>query len=141
MDQWMGASIAARRFNLQLVSAFGLAALLLSVIGVYSVCASGVAARTREIGVRTALGASKGEVVGLVLREGVTPVVIGLVAGAAGVFVLGRAAASLLFGVAPHDPVSFAMAAATVMAAALVASYVPARRAGKVDPIVALRVE
>jgi putative ABC transport system permease protein len=141
MDQWMGASIAARRFNLQLVSAFALAALLLSVIGVYSVCASGVAARTREIGVRTALGASKGEVVRLVLREGVTAIVIGLMAGTAGVFVLGRATASLLFGVAPHDPASVAMAAATVTTAALVASYVPARRAGKVDPVVALRAE
>lgn len=141
MDQWMAASTAARRFNLQLVSAFALAALLLAVIGVYSVCASGVVARTREIGVRTALGASKGEVVGLILREGITPVMIGLAIGTTAVFVLGRATASLLFGVAPHDPASLAIAAAMVAAAALIASYVPARRAGKVDPVVALRAE
>jgi putative ABC transport system permease protein len=141
MDQWMGASIATRRFNLQLVAAFALAALLLAIIGVYAVCASGVAMRTREFGVRTALGASRGEVVRLVLRDGAAPVLLGLIAGTAGALVLGRATASLLFGVTPHDPASFAVAGVTVMAAALIASYVPARRAGKVDPIIALRTE
>ena len=141
MDQWMGASIATRRFNLQLVAAFALAALLLSIIGVYSVCASGVAARTREIGVRTALGASRGEIVRLVLREGITPVAVGLMAGTVGIFVAGRATASLLFGVAPHDPASLALAGAAVTTAALIASYIPARRAGRVDPVVALRAE
>jgi putative ABC transport system permease protein len=141
MDQWMGASIAARRFNLQLVSAFALAALLLAIVGVYAVSASGVAMRTREIGVRSALGASKGEVIALVLRDSVAPVLVGLIAGTAGGFVLGRATSSLLFGVTPHDPASLATAAVTVMTAALAASYVPARRAAKVDPIIALRAE
>jgi putative ABC transport system permease protein len=141
MDQWMGASMAARRFNLQLVSAFALAALLLAIVGVYAVSASGVAMRTREIGVRSALGASKGEVIALVLRDSVAPVLVGLIAGTAGGFVLGRATSSLLFGVTPHDPASLATAAVTVMTAALAASYVPARRAATVDPIIALRAE
>jgi putative ABC transport system permease protein len=141
MDQWMGASIATRRFNLQLVAAFALAALLLAIIGVYAVSASDVAMRTREIGVRTALGASKGEVVRLVLLDGAAPVLVGLIAGTAGALVLGRATASLLFGVTPHDPASFAVAGVTVMAAAAIASYAPARRAGNVDPMIALRAE
>jgi putative ABC transport system permease protein len=141
MDQWMGVSIATRRFNLQLVSAFALAALLLAVVGVYAVSASGVAMRTREIGVRTALGASKGEVVGLVLRDGIAPVLVGLIIGTAGASVLGRATASLLYGVTPHDPASVAVAGVTVITAALFATYVPARRAGRVDPIIVLRTE
>ena len=135
----MGVSIAPRRFNLELVAAFALAALLLAVVGVYAVSASAVSMRTREIGIRSALGASKGEVVRLVLRSGLAPVLLGLIAGTAGAFFSGRAMASLLFGVTPHDPASLAIVAVTLTTAALVASYLPARRAGKVDPIIALR--
>ena len=141
MDQWVGASIAQRRFNLELVAAFALAALLLAIVGVYAVSASAVAMRTREIGIRTALGASKREVVGLMLRNGLAPVLLGLIAGMAGVLIAGPAMASLLFDVAPHDPASLAVVAIALTTAALVASYVPARRAGRVDPIVALRAE
>jgi putative ABC transport system permease protein len=141
MDQWVGVSIAPRRFNLQLVAAFALATLLLAAVGVYAVSASAVSMRTREIGIRAALGASKGEVIGLVLRSGLAPVLLGLIAGTAGAFFSGRALASLLFGVTPRDPASLAIVAVTLTTAALVASYLPARRAGKVDPIIALRGE
>ena len=141
MDQWMGISIAPRRFNLELVAAFALAALFLAVVGVYAVSASAVSMRTREIGIRSALGASRGEVVRLVLRSGLAPVLFGLIAGTAGAFVSGRAIAGLLFGVTPHDPASLAIVAITLTTAALVASYLPARRAGDVDPIIALRAE
>jgi putative ABC transport system permease protein len=141
MDQWIGLSTATRRFNLAVVAGFALATLLLAAVGVYVVSASAVAARTREIGIRTALGASQGEAVRLVLRSGLAPVLLGLIAGTAGAFVLGQAMAGLLFGVTPHDPASFAIVAVTLTTAALVASYVPARRAAKVDPIIALRAE
>jgi putative ABC transport system permease protein len=141
MDQWIGASVAPRRFNLELVAAFALAALLLALVGVYAVSASAVAMRTREIGIRTALGASKGEVVRLVLQSALAPVLLGLMAGMAGALTSGPAMAGLLFGVAPHDPASLAIVAVTLTTAALIAGYVPARRAGRVDPIVALRTE
>jgi putative ABC transport system permease protein len=141
MDQWVGLSIAPRRFNLQLVLAFTLAALGLSIIGVYALAASVVTARTREIGIRTALGASTTAVTALVLRGGLTPVVLGLVAGTGTAAVLAPMAASLLFGVAPRDPASLMVAASVVASAALFATYFPARRAAKIDPIVTLRAE
>ena len=141
MDQWVGASIATRKFNLELVVMFALSALVLAVVGVYSVSASTAALRTREMGIRTALGASKGEVVGLVLRSGLTPVVLGLIVGTCAVLASRAAFANLLFGVAPHDPVSLAVVAVSLAATALVASYLPARRASHVDPLVALRAE
>jgi putative ABC transport system permease protein len=141
MDQWMGATLEPRRFNLQLVEAFALAALLLAVVGVYATAASALASRTREIGIRAALGASRREVMWLVLRGGLAPVLMGLGLGTALSFVAGGAVAGLLFGVRPYDPASVAAVVLTLSSAALVASYVPARRAAKVDPIVALRAE
>jgi putative ABC transport system permease protein len=141
MDQWVGASIATRRFNLQLVAVFALSALLLAVVGVYSVTASAAALRTREIGIRTALGASRREVVGLVLWSGLAPVLLGLMAGIAAVCLAGAALAGLLFGVAPRDPLSLSVVAIALTTTALLASYLPARRASQVDPLVALRAE
>jgi predicted permease len=141
MDQWMGATLAARRFNLQLVSAFAGTALLLAVVGVYAVAAAAVTARTREIGIRAALGASRLEVIGLVLRGSVAPVLGGLALGTAAAVVAGEALAGLLFGVAPGDPASLAVGAGTLAASALLATLVPALRAASVDPIVALRVD
>jgi putative ABC transport system permease protein len=111
------------------------------VVGVYAVTASAVAGRTREIGIRAALGASRGDVVRLVLRSGLAPVLLGVLTGSAGALVAGHAVAGLLFGVTPRDPASLVLVAATFTSAALVACYVPARRAGKVDPLVALRAE
>jgi len=137
----MGASIAPRRFNLLLVEAFAIAALLLAVVGVYAVSASAVAMRTREMGIRTALGASKGEVTMLVVRNGLAPVMLGITVGIAWAFLSGRAVAGMLFGVTPRDPLSLAAVVVALTTAAFVASYVPARRAGRIDPIVALRAE
>jgi putative ABC transport system permease protein len=141
MDQWIDVSVAPRRFNLQLVAAFGVSALLLASVGVYAVSASSVAMRTREIGIRSALGASKADVVRLVLWSGLAPVLLGLMAGAAAAGFTGRAIAGLVFGVSPHDPSSMAIVAMTLAIAALVATYVPARRASQVDPLIALRAE
>jgi ABC-type antimicrobial peptide transport system permease subunit len=141
MDQWMGGTIAARRFNLQLVSAFTLAALLLAVVGVYALAASVVTMRTREIGIRRALGASNARVAALVLHGGLTPVLLGVVAGTGAALLLGKAAAGLLFGVTPRDPVSVAAAGVVLGLAALIATWVPARRAARIDPIDALRAE
>jgi putative ABC transport system permease protein len=141
MDQWMGDSLAPRRFNLELVEVFAVAALILAVVGVYAVSASAMAARTREIGIRTALGAPHREVIGLVLRGGLAPVFVGMIAGAAAAVLSGRILSGMLFGVTARDPISLAVVGLTLASAALLASYVPARRAAKVDPIVALRVE
>ena len=141
MDQWMAGTLAPRRFNLQLVAAFAAAALLLAVVGVYAVSASAVAARRREIGIRAALGASRREVIALVLRTGLSPVLAGLATGAAVAVVASDAVGGLLFGVTPGDPFSLAAGAATLAAAAVLANLVPALRAARVDPIVALRVD
>jgi putative ABC transport system permease protein len=141
MDQWMGGTLAPRRFNLQLVAAFAAAALLLAIVGVYAVSAAAVAARTREIGIRAALGASRRAVIQLVISSGLVPVVAGLVAGVAVAIVAAEALSGLLFGVTPSDPFSIAAGVATLAAAALFANIVPALRAVRVDPIIALRIE
>jgi putative ABC transport system permease protein len=141
MEQWMGATLETRRFNLALVQAFALAALLLAVIGVYATAASALAARKRELGIRAALGASRRAVVGLVLRAGLAPVGLGLAAGAAGALLAARALEGLLFGVTPRDPASFASVVVVLGAAAVASCSVPARRAAKLDPLLALRAE
>ena len=141
MDQWLGGTLAARRFNLQLVGAFAGAALLLAVIGVYAVSAFSVTVRTREIGIRAALGASRRDVIGLVLRNSASPVLGGLAAGTAVAIVLAPALSGMLFGVTPHDGISLAISLTALAGAALLANIVPARRAARIDPIVALRIE
>jgi putative ABC transport system permease protein len=141
MDQWMSATLEPRRFNLRLVEAFAVAALLLAVLGIYATAASALASRTREIGIRAALGASRRQVIGLVLRGGLAPVLLGLGIGTAAALASGGAVAGLLFGVTPYDPASVAAVVLTLSSAAFTASYVPARRAARVDPIVALRAE
>jgi ABC-type antimicrobial peptide transport system permease subunit len=141
MDQWMAASVAPRRFNLLLVEAFAVVALLLAMVGVYGMSASDVAARTREIGIRSALGGTHWELMALVVRAAITPVALGLAVGLAAAIVAERALAGLLFGVTPHDPVALVGVVVTLGGAALVAAVVPARRAAGVDPLVALRSE
>jgi putative ABC transport system permease protein len=141
MDGWLGATVAPRRFNLQVLAAFALSALVLAVIGVYAVSASTAAVRTREIGIRIALGATRTEVIGLVLRSGLAPVLLGIVCGTATVCAAGPALAGLLFGVAPYDPLSLSVVAVMLTVTAVIASYVPAARASRVDPLVALRAE
>ena len=141
MDQWLASTVAPRRFNLLLVEAFALAALLLAAVGVYAVSASAVASRTREIGIRTALGASRASAIGLVLRGSLAPILGGLAAGMGIALLSANALSSLLFGVSPTDPGSMAAVVLALLFAALLASYVPARRAAKVDPLIALRAE
>jgi predicted permease len=135
------ASLKTRRFNLTLVGVFAATALLLAVAGIYGVMAYSVARRTHEMGVRIALGASAPDVLRLVLSQAMLTTVVGVAVGIAGSFALTRAMQSLLFGVSATDPVTIAGVALLLGFAALLASYVPARRATKVDPMVALRHE
>jgi ABC-type antimicrobial peptide transport system permease subunit len=141
MDQWMGTTLAARRFNLQLVAGFAAVALLLAVIGVYVVSAFAVTTRTREIGIRAALGASRRNVIGLVLRTGLAPALTGLAAGIATAVLFAPALSGLLFGVAARDVVSLTISVTALAVAAILANLVPARRAARIDPIVALRID
>jgi putative ABC transport system permease protein len=135
------ASLSGRRFNLILVGIFAGSALLLAVAGIYGVLAYSVARRTREIGVRIALGASSGNVLGLVLRQAMVTATAGVAAGIVGSFVLTRLMQSLLFEISPTDPLTFAGVTLVLLLVAALASYLPARRAAKVDPIIALRYE
>jgi putative ABC transport system permease protein len=141
MDQWMGRTLAPRRFNLQLVAAFAAAALLLAVVGVYAVSAAAVMSRTREIGIRAALGASRREIIGLVLRSGLSPVLAGLVVGTAASVVSGEMLSGMLLGVTPSDPGPLAIGVVTLASAALLANLLPALRAVRIDPIIALRID
>ena len=126
--------------HLLLIGSFALVALGLAAIGIYGVVSYLVTQRAREIGIRMALGARAADVLGLVLREGMAPVVLGGAAGMLAALAATRALRSMLFGVTPLDPVSFAAALALLAAVALLACYLPARRATRVDPLVALRL-
>jgi putative ABC transport system permease protein len=140
-EQVFSASLETRRFNLTLIGVFAGAALLLAAVGIYGVMAYWVARRRREIGVRMALGAVRGDVLRLVLGHGTWTIAAGLVIGIAGSLILTRTLESLLFGVSAADPVTFAGVALLLVAIALLACYIPARRAMKVDPLIALRYE
>jgi putative ABC transport system permease protein len=141
MEQRMGEGLAQRRFNMLLFGIFAGLALLLASVGIYGVLAYTVTQRMREIGIRIALGASARNVAGLVLRQGLVLAVAGVLAGGAAAFALTRWMESLIFGVSPTDPVTFSAVSALLVAIALAASYVPALRAVRVDPMRSLRVE
>ena len=141
MTEVAATSIAAQRFNMLLMSIFAGAALLLAAVGLYGVIAYSVTQRTHEMGIRLALGAQPRDILKLVIAQGMTLTSIGIVFGLVGAYALTRFMASLLFGVSVTDPVTFAAIALLLTCIALVACYIPARRATKVDPLVALRYE
>jgi len=134
-------NIAPQRLNFTLLSLFALVALTLASVGLYGVISHAVTERTHEIGVRMALGAEARHVLGLMVRQGLTTTIAGVAIGVAGAVALSRWIESLLFGVTATDPTTFAAVVATLMAVALVACYIPAWRATRVDPSTALRSE
>ncbi len=141
MDQVLSDSVASRRFSAALLGSLALLGLLLASVGVYGVISYGVSQRTREIGIRVALGARRIDVVTLVVSQGMKLLLLGVGMGALSALLLTPLMSSLLFGVRPSDPVTFAGSAAFVALVAVLACYIPARRAVSVDPIVALRSE
>jgi putative ABC transport system permease protein len=141
MDDVLAQSVAVPRFNMLLLSAFALIALALSAIGIYGVIGYSVAQRTHEIGVRMALGAERVDVLKLVLKEGVVVAAAGVALGLAGAAALSRVMTTLLFGITARDPLTFALGGGTLLVVALFASYVPAIRATRVEPVIALRAE
>jgi putative ABC transport system permease protein len=141
IDQLLSRSVAPQRFDLFLLVLFGALAVGLAAVGVYGVLAFSVSQRTHEIGIRLALGAHPRDVLRLIVQQGMKLVCAGIVLGMAGAVALTRLMSSLLYGVSPTDPAAFLAAALLLMTAAMIACYVPARRAMRVDPIVALRNE
>jgi len=141
MEQIISESLAERRFTLLLLLVFAASALLLAGIGIYGVMSYTVARRTHELGIRATLGASRGEIVGLVLRQGMRVAAIGLAAGLIAALALTRFMSALLYGVRPADPATLLAVALLLGGIALLACYIPARRATAVDPVVALRCE
>jgi ABC-type antimicrobial peptide transport system permease subunit len=139
LSQVYAASLGSRRFNVILIGFFGITALALATAGVFGVMAYSVSRRTREIGVRVALGADSGDAVRMILGQGLRTIVIGVAFGIAGALILTRTVESLLFGVTATDPLTFASVTLLLAGAALLACYIPARRAARIDPMVALR--
>ncbi len=141
LDDYVAASMDSYRFALLLMAALGVVAIVLTVVGVYGTVSYLVALRTREMGIRVALGAQAGEVVMLNLKEGLALTVAGVMAGAVVMLGMGRFMAAILYDVAPTDPTTFASVGVAVVGLGMLASFVPARRASNIDPLQALREE
>ena len=141
MDDYISATVAAPRFNATLLVIFAGVALILTIVGLYGVMSYSVAQRTNEIGIRMALGAQTSDVLRLIVSQGFTLVLLGLGIGLVGAFALTRVISSLLFGVTTKDPLTFAAVAVLLALVALLACYIPARRATRLDPLHALRYE
>ena len=141
MTDWLDSSVAAPRYRTTLLALFATLAMILAATGIYGVMSYSVAQRTHEIGVRMALGARQFDVLKLVVRQGMLLTVVGVVLGLGGAYALTRVMSTLLFGVTEKDPLTFGVVAALLIAVAFIACFVPARRATKVDPLVALRYE
>jgi putative ABC transport system permease protein len=141
MEEAMAGTVAPRRFNVLLLEAFALGALLLAASGIYAMTAYLATQRTRELGIRLALGARRRQILSLVVAQGLAPVLAGLAIGLAGALAADRVVEGLLFGVPARDPVTFALAPLLLGAAAVAAGAVPAWRATRIDPVQALRIE
>jgi putative ABC transport system permease protein len=141
MDQIFSASVGEKRFNTSLLGAFAVLALILAMVGVFGVINYSVAQRTHEIGIRIALGAQRSSIFRLVIGQGLVLAVVGITIGSIAAFALTRVIRGLLYGVSPTDATTFAVVWVIMTAVAVLACYVPARRATKVDPLVALRYE
>jgi putative ABC transport system permease protein len=141
MREIVSASVAQRRFQMVLTLLFAIVALLLGAVGVYGVVSYSVACRTRDIGLRIALGAMRSDVMRWVISNGMRPVLIGLISGLAGAIAIAGGLRSLLFAIAPTDSVSLGSVTVVLLAASGLACYLPARRAARLDPMVALRQE
>jgi ABC-type antimicrobial peptide transport system permease subunit len=139
LEQQLGTYLTERRFQTSLLTGFSVVALLMAAVGIYGLIQYSIATRTREIGVRMAIGAQTGDIFRMIIGEGLTLTLIGLALGLVGAWWLGRAGSSLLFGVTATDPLTFMTVSLVLTAVALAACYVPARHAMKVEPIVALR--
>jgi predicted permease len=141
MDERIGRSLESRRFNMILLAAFAVLALALAAIGIYGLIAYAVTERTHEIGVRLALGAQRRDVMAMIVAQGMAMTAAGTAAGIVSALLVTRLMSSLLFGVSTVDPITFTAIPVLLAAVAFVACYVPARRATRVDPLVALRTE
>ena len=141
MDELLGLSLSERRFNMTLLALFAGLAVILASIGIYSVVAYTTSQRTHEIGIRMAVGASRSDVLELVISQSARLAVIGMAVGTLGVFVFTRVMSSLLFDVAPTDPATIIGTAIVMAVVVLVASYAPASRAMRINPMLALRYE
>jgi putative ABC transport system permease protein len=141
LEEVLSVSVSQRRFQMLLVLLFAGAALALAAFGTYGVLSYTVTRRTSEMGIRMALGAARGDVLRMVLRQGMTPVIAGLAAGGLAAIAVGRYVESLLFQVSPRDPVAFGVSGAVLLAVSVAACLIPARRATRVNPIDALRFE
>jgi putative ABC transport system permease protein len=141
MNQLVSDSVATRKITLVLLGLFSALALILAAIGIYGVISYSVAQRTHEIGIRTALGAQRGDLVRMILKQGLRTAVVGVGIGLGAAVGLAQLMKSMLFGVGATDPSTFVTVALALLCVALTASYIPARRAMRVDPLVALKYE
>jgi putative ABC transport system permease protein len=141
MTEWVESSVAAPRYRTTLLALFAALAMVLAATGIYGVMSYSVAQRTHEIGVRMALGARRADVLKLVVRQGMLLAIVGVIVGLLGAFALTRVMSSLMFGVTTKDPITFVAVSLLLVGVAFIACFVPARRATKVDPLVALRYE
>jgi putative ABC transport system permease protein len=141
LNEVVSSSLSQRRFSMEIVGLFALTALLLAGLGIYGVISYIVSERTHEFGIRLALGAQRDNILRMVLRQGLGLAITGAAVGLVGALIVSHLMAGVLYGVRPTDPLTFAGVAILLMGVALLACYIPARRAIRVDPLVALRYE